>query len=77
MPLSNCPRLSSERKQLVAEQLFENKRWKGLASLDRMIRQFDVKLSVVEEEEMVKSTESGIATALDINQLGDLAIQIR
>lgn len=77
LPLSNYSRLSSERKQMVADQLIENKQWKGLASLDRLIHQLDAKLSAAEEQEMMKSMESGIATALDINQLEGLAIQVR
>lgn len=77
LPLSNYSRLSSERKQTVAEKLIENRQWKGLASLDRLIHQLDAKLSAVEEQEMMKSVESGIATALNFNQLEGLAVQIR
>lgn len=77
LPLSNYPRLSSERKQLVAEQLIDGKKWKRLASLDRLVRQLDAKLSAAEEQEMMKSMESGFATALDFNRLGDFAVQIR
>lgn len=77
LPLSNYPRLSLERKQIVVEQLIENRQWKGLSSLDRLVRQLDAKLSATEEQEMMKSMESGFATALDFNQLEGLAIQIR
>lgn len=77
LPLSNYLGLSSERKQMVAEQLIENRQWKGLASLDRLIRQLDAKLSAAEEQEMMKSMESGIATSLDFNQFEGFAIQIR
>ncbi|MFD0942922.1 hypothetical protein [Savagea faecisuis] len=57
--------------------MIENRQWKGLASLDRVIHQLDAKLSAAEEQEVMKSMESGIATSLDINQLEGLAIQIR
>ncbi|WP_040758474.1 hypothetical protein [Sporosarcina newyorkensis] len=77
LPLSNYSRLSSERKQLVTEQLIETRHWKGLASLDRLIRQLDAKISAAEEQEMMKSMESGIVTSLDISRLEGLAIQIR
>jgi hypothetical protein len=77
LPLSNYSRLSSERKQTVAEKLIENRQWKGLASLDRLIHQLDAKLSVAEEQEVTKSMESGVATALDFNRLDGLVVQIR
>ncbi len=77
LPLSNYSRLSTERKQMVAEQLIENKQWKGLASLDRLIHQLDAKLSAAEEQNKVQGMESGVATDLDFNQLEGLAIQIR
>lgn len=77
LPLSNYLRLSSERKQMVAEQLIESNQWKGLVSLDRLIRQLDAKLSAAEEHEMQQSMENGIATSLDFNRLGDFAVHIR
>lgn len=77
LPLSNYSRLSSERKQTVAEKLIENRQWKGLASLDRLIHQLDAKLSAAEEQEMMKSMEGGFATALDFNRLDGLVVQIR
>ncbi|ARD48832.1 hypothetical protein [Sporosarcina sp. P33] len=77
LPLSNYFRLSSERKQMVAEQLIEKRKWKGLASLDRLIHQLDAKLSAAEEQDAVKSMASGVATALNFNQLEGMSIQIR
>lgn len=77
LPLSNYSRLSSERKQTVAEKLIENRQWKGLSSLDRLIHQLDAKLSAAEEQEMMKSMEGGFATALDFNRLDGLVVQIR
>lgn len=76
LPLSNYPHLTAERKQTVAEQLVENKQWKGLASLDRLIHRLDAKLSTEEVENMKQSMDDGIATALDFNRLKGLAIQI-
>lgn len=77
LPLSNYRLLSSERKQMIAEQLIESNQWKGLASLDRLIHQQDAKLSAAEEQDIVEGMESGIATALDFNRLEGLAVQIR
>lgn len=52
-----------ERKKMITKQLIENSQWKGLASLDRLIRQLDAKLSGTEEQEMMENMESGFANS--------------
>lgn len=75
LPLSNYPRLSSERKQVVTEQLMESRQWKGLASLDRLIHQLDIKQRVAEEQKDLQIMESGFVTDLDFNHVKDLISQ--
>ncbi|MFD0942360.1 hypothetical protein [Savagea faecisuis] len=75
LPLSNYPRLSSERKQVVTEQLMESRQWKGLASLDRLIHQLDAKQRVAEEQKDLQIMESGFVTDLDFNHVKDLISQ--
>ncbi|ARF14896.1 hypothetical protein [Sporosarcina ureae] len=69
LPLSNYSHLSPERKQMVAEQLLENKKWKGLASLDRLIHQLDAKLSAVEKQEELKAMSNHSPVILNIKHL--------
>lgn len=77
LPLTNYSRLSSERKQVIAEQLIKTRDWKGLASLDRLICQLDAEQSAAEKQDMVQGMESGVATVLNFDQLKGLAIQTR
>lgn len=77
LPLPSYAGLSTERKQMVAEQLIKSRQWKGLASLSRLIHQLDAKQSAAEEQKIAQSMASGVATALDFNQLEGMSIQIR
>lgn len=77
LPLSNYSSLSSDRKQLVAEQLIEHRQWKGLASLERLIHQLDAKLSAAKEQDTVQSEENGAASSLNVKDLDGLSIKIR
>lgn len=52
-----------ERKKMITKQLIKNSQWKGLASLDRLIRQLDAKLSGTEEQKMMENMESGFANS--------------
>ncbi|PID02457.1 hypothetical protein CSV67_09145 [Sporosarcina sp. P2] len=75
LPLFSYLRLSSERKQVVAEELIENRKWKGLASLDRLIHQLDAKLNVVDEEEQFEIMNDYSSSVLDVKHLDSGKIQ--
>ncbi len=75
LPLSNYSRLSSERKQMVAEHLIKTRQWKGLASLDRLIHQLDTKQSAAEEQEQLATVNDYSPIVLDVKHLDNGKIE--
>ncbi|WP_153730409.1 hypothetical protein [Sporosarcina obsidiansis] len=70
LPLPSYAGLSTERKQMVSEQLIQSRQWKGLASLSRLIHQLDAKLiSTAEEQEELETMNDYSSAVLDVKHL--------
>lgn len=75
LPLPSYAVLSTERKQMVAEQLMQSRQRKGLASLSRLIHQLDAKLSAAEEQEQSETVNDYSSAVLDVKHLDSGKIQ--
>lgn len=75
IPLSNYSNMSCKRKQMVAEELIEDRQWKGLASLDRIIRQLDSKFTATEKQEELETINDYSSVVLDVKHLDSGKIQ--
>lgn len=68
LPLASFTGLSSDRKEKVAVQLFENKTWTNLASLDHMIYLIDRSIEIKEQKQSeikaIMNTSHGDATSI-------------
>ncbi|ARD48850.1 hypothetical protein [Sporosarcina sp. P33] len=76
LPLPSYAGLSTERKQMVAEQLIKSRQWKGLASLSRLIHQLDAKLSAAEEQDELEIMKDYPAAVLDVKHLDSNKIRL-
>ncbi|ARK25335.1 hypothetical protein SporoP37_12155 [Sporosarcina sp. P37] len=76
LPLPSYAGLSTERKQMVVEQLIQSRQWKGLASLSRLIHQLDAKLSAAEEQDELEIMKDYPAAVLDVKHLDSNKIRL-
>lgn len=81
LPLTSFHALPAERRGRIAEDLLENNKWIGLASLDRMIAHLD--RAITNEEQQQEEAKNKILTldgkaalTLDIKNLEDGRVQL-